>query len=88
MGVINYLLIRFIWRRYVNLNQHDFPHGVSRNPLFSWADHPSLINDAVENGWYQFAFTGNTSTPTRSTALVGDHGVKETEAEIIWEVFQ
>lgn len=74
-------------------NQHGFPRGVSGKNLFSWADHPSLINDAVENGWSQFAFTGgNTSTPARSTMLglscaVGDHG-KETEAEIIWEVFQ
>ena len=73
-------------------NQHVFPRGVSGKPLFSWADHPSLINDAVENGWSQFAFSGNTSAPARSTMLglacaVGDHG-KEAEAEIIWEVFQ
>jgi hypothetical protein len=73
-------------------NQHVFPRGVSGKPLFSWADHPSLINDAVENGWSQFAFTANTAAPARSTMLglscaAGDHG-KETEAEIIWEVFQ
>ncbi|XP_059454835.1 uncharacterized protein LOC132185033 [Corylus avellana] len=73
-------------------NQHVFPRGVSGKHLFSWADHPSLINDAVENGWSQFAFSRNASAPARSTVLglscaVGDHG-KEAEAEIIWEVFQ
>lgn len=72
-------------------NQHVFPRGSSVKPLFSWADYPSLINDAVENGWSQFAFTGTTSTPTRSTLLglcaVVEHG-KETEADINWEVCQ
>ncbi|GMY28711.1 Concanavalin A-like lectin/glucanase domain containing protein [Fagus crenata] len=77
-------------------NHYVFPRGVSVKPLFSWSDHPSLINDAVENGWSQFAFTDNntsSSTITRSASLlglcvVGDHGIRETEAEISWEVCQ
>ncbi|KAG2666304.1 hypothetical protein I3760_15G051900 [Carya illinoinensis] len=72
-------------------NQYGFSRGVSVKPLFSWADHPSLVNDAVENGWSQFAFTGNKSSTTRSTLLglcaVGDQGI-ETEAEMTWEVGQ
>ncbi|KAM3710350.1 hypothetical protein ACB094_01G024200 [Castanea mollissima] len=68
---------------------HVFQRGVSVKPLFSWGDNPSLITDAVENGWSQFAFKDNT-TSTRSTTLLGLCTVgdqrNETEAEISWEV--
>ncbi|KAF2324349.1 hypothetical protein GH714_012733 [Hevea brasiliensis] len=73
-------------------NYYVFRRGVSARPLFSWADHPSLITDAVENGWSRFGFTGYMSSPsTRSSLLgfcaVGDN-VKEGETEISWEVCQ
>ncbi|KAL8172034.1 hypothetical protein V2J09_023838 [Rumex salicifolius] len=64
----------------------------STKPLFCWADHPSLITDAVENGWSRFAFTNNSSispSTTRSSllSLVGDlHNQRETQVEITWEV--
>ncbi|KAJ7966588.1 SPla/RYanodine receptor (SPRY) domain protein [Quillaja saponaria] len=76
-------------------NYNVFRRGVTTKPLFCWADHPSLITDAVENGWSRFAFTAYSSymsSPSkRSTLLglcvVGDHG-RETEAELSWEVCQ
>ncbi|XAR61915.1 hypothetical protein NMG60_11016465 [Bertholletia excelsa] len=69
-----------------------FRREVSSKPLFSWADHPSLVTDAVENGWSQFAFTnGQAPSPPsiRSTLLgacaAGDRG-REMGVEISWEV--
>ncbi|KAB1220177.1 hypothetical protein CJ030_MR3G017001 [Morella rubra] len=71
-------------------NQQGVPRGGCAK-LFSWADHPSLVDDAVENGWSQFAFLCNAPSTPRATLLglcaVGDHG-KEIEAEITWEVCQ
>ncbi|XP_030537830.2 uncharacterized protein LOC115746265 isoform X1 [Rhodamnia argentea] len=71
---------------------HAFSRGASTRPFFSWADHPSLVTDAVESGWSRFAFTGYKSSPsTRSTLLgvcaAGDQrsGIKP---EISWEVCQ
>ncbi|KAL2242103.1 uncharacterized protein LOC105159281 [Sesamum indicum] len=50
-------------------------HGVvpTEAPFFSWADHPSLVTDAVENGWPRFAFTTLLSSPSVKSArsLVG-----------------
>ncbi|KAF5955584.1 hypothetical protein HYC85_008440 [Camellia sinensis] len=76
-------------------NYYVFRRDVSiSKQLFSWADHPSLITDAVENGWSRFAFaTSYTSSPsirsTRSTLLgacaAGDRG-REMEVDISWEV--
>ncbi|KAI6688073.1 hypothetical protein NL676_024901 [Syzygium grande] len=67
-----------------------FRRGASTRPLFSWADHPSLVTDAVESGWSRFAFAGYKLSPsTRSVLLsvcaTGDHrsGI---EPEISWEV--
>ncbi|KAJ9674352.1 hypothetical protein PVL29_023730 [Vitis rotundifolia] len=73
-------------------NYYVFRRGVSSRPLFNWAHHPSLVTDAVENGWSRFGFTSYMSSPsTRSSLLglcaVGEHG-KETGAEISWEVSQ
>lgn len=73
-------------------NYYVFQRGVSTRPLFNWIDHPSLITDAVENGWYRFGFTGHMSSPsTRSSLLgfcaVGDNG-RIGEPEISWEVCQ
>lgn len=49
--------------------------GISETPLFSWADHPSLAADAVENGWSRFAFTAYkthiSSSPSKRSALLG-----------------
>ncbi|OVA11253.1 B30.2/SPRY domain [Macleaya cordata] len=74
-------------------NYYVFRRGLSVKPLFSWADHPSLVSEAVEHGWSRFAFTGgfmsSSSSSTRSVLLglcvSGDQG-KESKAEISWEV--
>nr|GEV63422.1 concanavalin A-like lectin/glucanase superfamily [Tanacetum cinerariifolium] len=67
----------------------------SNNPLFSWSDNPSLITDAVENGWSRFAFTNFLSSPSVPSSKTylgycgtdgerkGDHMI-----EISWDVFQ
>ncbi|XP_062097544.1 uncharacterized protein LOC133803493 [Humulus lupulus] len=73
-------------------NYYMFRRGVSGKPLFSWSDYPSLITDAVENGWSRFAFTGYMSSPsTRSRILglctVGDLK-REVEPETSWEICQ
>jgi hypothetical protein len=58
-GVLSYLLIRSICRPLCKPDySDDFPLGVSVKPFFSWADHPSLINDAVENGFVPICFNG------------------------------
>lgn len=80
-------------------NHPVFRRGSSTKPLFNWSDHPSLITDAVENGWSRFAFTAHVSSQsTRSTLLgcVGDlhhhhhhHNQqhhRDTQVEITWEV--
>ncbi|KAL0392077.1 UNVERIFIED_CONTAM: hypothetical protein Sradi_2430500 [Sesamum radiatum] len=49
-------------------------HGVvpAEVPIFSWAENPSLVTDAVENGWPRFAFTTLLSAPVKSArSLVG-----------------
>lgn len=73
-------------------NYYVFRRGVSAKPLFNWADHPSLITDAVENGWSRFGFTAYMSSPsTRSSLLglcaAGDFG-RGNDVEINWEVSQ
>ena len=74
-------------------NYYMFRRGVSGKPLFSWSDHPSLITDAVENGWSRFAFTGymSSSPSTRSRLLglctVGDLK-REVEPKTSWEICQ
>ncbi|KAL0432528.1 UNVERIFIED_CONTAM: hypothetical protein Slati_2587100 [Sesamum latifolium] len=71
-------------------------HGVvpTEVPFFSWADHPSRVTDAVENGWPRFAFTTLLSSPSVKSArsLVGlcagggDHHGNGTNVGIGWEV--
>lgn len=77
-------------------NYYVFRRGLSSKPLFSWADNPSLVTDAVENGWSRFAFTSYASSPSvRSTSrsilgscAAGDAGKDHLEVEISWEVCQ
>ncbi|RAL40554.1 hypothetical protein DM860_006624 [Cuscuta australis] len=38
--------------------------GPPENPIFRWADHPSLVTEAVENGWSGFGFVACSSSPT------------------------
>ncbi|GAB4852237.1 hypothetical protein Ancab_016429 [Ancistrocladus abbreviatus] len=71
-------------------NYHMFRRGLSTKPLFSWADHPALITDAVESGWSRFAFTNYMSSPSLRSSLlglcaVGDQ-VRGSQMEIGWEV--
>lgn len=73
-------------------NYYVFRRGPSTKPFFSWADHPSLVTDAVENGWSQFGFTAYTPSPSVRSARAllgpcgtGDHG-DQTAVKISWEV--
>ncbi|XVE70123.1 hypothetical protein DITRI_Ditri10aG0046200 [Diplodiscus trichospermus] len=73
-------------------NYYVFRRGFSAKPLFNWADHPSLITDAVENGWSRFGFTSYMSSPSTRTSLLGlcaagDFG-RGNDVEINWEVCQ
>lgn len=72
-------------------NYYVFRRG---NLLFNWSDHPSLVTDAVENGWSRFGFTGgymSSPSSTKSTLLglcaPGDYR-RESDTEISWEVCQ
>ncbi|KZV54562.1 hypothetical protein F511_01360 [Dorcoceras hygrometricum] len=71
-------------------NYYVLRHGVStKKPTFSWADHPSLITDAVENGWSRFAFTALISSPSVKSAksLLGVCAAGDpVDVEIAWEV--
>lgn len=76
-------------------NYQIFRRGVSSKPLFNWSDNPSLVTDAVENGWSRFAFTTYTSSPSIRSArsLLGVCGTGgdqtiDTEVDISWEVCQ
>lgn len=87
------------------LFHHLFPHpkppqpppgNASTKPLFNWSDNPSLITDAVENGWSQFAFTDHVSSSSirsnRSILRSCVNGVNVTEEHVVdnvdisWEV--
>ncbi|KAH6781082.1 hypothetical protein C2S52_012319 [Perilla frutescens var. hirtella] len=46
-------------------------------PYFSWADHPSLVAHAVENGWPRFCFVTSPSNCNETTNV-----------EMSWEVFE
>ncbi|CAN1191887.1 Protein SSH4 [Linum perenne] len=59
-------------------NYYVFKRAPSSRPLFNWSDHPSLITDAVENGWSRFGFTAaapsqlpSSSPSVRSSILLG-----------------
>ncbi|TYI21230.1 hypothetical protein ES332_A06G023100v1 [Gossypium tomentosum] len=70
-----------------------FRRGISAKPLFSWSDHPSLITDAVENGWSRFGFTPyNISSSTRSSSLLGLCAavdfLRGNDVELSWEICQ
>ncbi|KAI3684686.1 hypothetical protein L6452_33911 [Arctium lappa] len=79
-------------------NYYVLRRGISSKPMFNWSENPSLITDAVENGWSRFAFTNYTSSPSilqsnRSIlgycAPTGDGAGKDVEiVEIGWEVCQ
>ncbi|CAN1163978.1 hypothetical protein LINPERPRIM_LOCUS32916 [Linum perenne] len=85
-------------------NYHVFKRGPSVRPLFNWADHPSLVTDAFENGWSIFGFTSppqlSPSSVVRSSSMKallgqlcnGDRGeevvLAVAEPEICWEVSQ
>ncbi|KAL3840426.1 hypothetical protein ACJIZ3_025017 [Penstemon smallii] len=68
----------------------------SKKPLFNWNDHPSLITDAVENGWTQFSFTTfMSSSPSVKSTKANLFGVcssgdqiSNINVEINWEVFE
>ncbi|KAL6521883.1 hypothetical protein OROMI_031760 [Orobanche minor] len=61
-------------------------HVIRKSPIFfSWSDHPSLVADAVENGWSRFAFRTFASSPSAKS----DSSEREDEsgsAEIGWEI--
>ncbi|KAM7278386.1 hypothetical protein ACFE04_005520 [Oxalis oulophora] len=70
-----------------------FRRGASTRPLFNWNDHPTLVTDAVENGWSRFGFTGFMSSASTKTSLLGlcvvsDSSGKTSAPDITWEVSQ
>ncbi|XP_047337061.1 uncharacterized protein LOC124940578 [Impatiens glandulifera] len=81
--------------RHPFMNYYIFPR---KEPVFSWADNPSLITEAVENGWSRFAFSSPVwSSPViRAAALLGpcmaagnlDVNRVELEMESSWEICQ
>ncbi|XP_076917278.1 uncharacterized protein LOC143577296 [Bidens hawaiensis] len=64
----------------------------SSKHLFNWSDHPTLVPDAIENGWSRFAFTEYvSSSSTRSNRfLLGSLGScvagDVDDVETSWEV--
>lgn len=65
---------------------HIFGRGSSTKTSFNWSDHPSLITEAVENGWSRFAFTSLTIKTSlfnsvRSTGEYFNNPVEES-----WEI--
>ncbi|CAN4122647.1 unnamed protein product [Withania somnifera] len=68
----------------------------STKNFFNWSDHPSLVTDAVENGWSRFAFTTYAPSPsvrssTRSllgSCGVGENGNELFEVDMSWEICQ
>ncbi|KAI3777397.1 hypothetical protein L1987_47197 [Smallanthus sonchifolius] len=95
-----FLLLLFFFHRFFRHPKP--PHPLAGDPsgsqrptstktLFNWSDNPTLITDAVENGWSRFAFTNHVSSssvrPNRflqSSCAGGD----EDDVEINWEVCQ
>ncbi|KAG8377565.1 hypothetical protein BUALT_Bualt08G0046400 [Buddleja alternifolia] len=82
-------------------HHHDLFQKGSSTELqgFNWADHPSLVTDAVENGWSRFAFkvfvSSSPSVKSKSssrarlglgTCVSGDRPGNENHVEIDWEV--
>ncbi|KAG9440405.1 hypothetical protein H6P81_020570 [Aristolochia fimbriata] len=75
-------------------NYYVLRNGVLAKPLFSWADHPWLISEAVEHGWTRFAFCGyssSSSLPRSTTTAIWDlcsvcDYRREGGAEFSWEV--
>ncbi|KAF5187268.1 Concanavalin A-like lectin/glucanase domain containing protein, partial [Thalictrum thalictroides] len=65
--------------------------GISMKSFFSWADHPSLVSEAVEHGWPRFGFNGhNMSSPSARSVLMGlcvtGDQARESAAEVSWEI--
>ncbi|GAA0152637.1 hypothetical protein LIER_11067 [Lithospermum erythrorhizon] len=64
-----------------------------KNSLFSWQDHPSLVADAVENGWSSFAFSPIISS-SQSRSLLGscvvseNQSIRDMDIETSWEICQ
>lgn len=78
-------------------NYYVFKQGAtsSTKNFFNWSDHPSLVTDAVENGWSRFAFTAYAPSPSVRSArsllgscAVGENGSESFEVDMSWEIFQ
>ncbi|XP_047976189.1 uncharacterized protein LOC125218548 [Salvia hispanica] len=55
-----------------------------RGGAFSWSEHPSLVTDAVENGWSRFAFAAVVKSSPSVKSLLGACG--NGGVEVGWEV--
>ncbi|KAI7738547.1 hypothetical protein M8C21_004046 [Ambrosia artemisiifolia] len=73
-------------------NYYVLRRGMSSKVLFNWSDNPTLVTEAVENGWSRFAFTAFASSPSVSKNSVfgycgptGD-GTGNKPVETGWEV--
>ncbi|PIA52872.1 hypothetical protein AQUCO_01000623v1 [Aquilegia coerulea] len=73
------------------VNYYVLQRGISMKSFFSWADHPSLVSEAVEHGWPRFGFNGhNLSSPSARSVLMGlcvtGDQARESSAEVSWEI--
>ncbi|XP_076905460.1 uncharacterized protein LOC143561217 [Bidens hawaiensis] len=66
-----------------NSNKRRANYYVLRKGLFNWSDNPSLVTDAVENGWSRFAFT-NTNNNIETVEI--SYEVYEGSAEFIQNI--
>ncbi|XP_051150855.1 uncharacterized protein LOC127265188 [Andrographis paniculata] len=67
-------------------NLHNLQKKSFDRSSFRWADHPSLVTDAVENGWPRFAFTTSVTFPAKSgPSILGFRG-NDDRVEIGWEI--
>ncbi|KAL4179746.1 hypothetical protein AMTRI_Chr13g121620 [Amborella trichopoda] len=57
----------------------------ARGPSFDWADHPSLVAEAVENGWTAFAFA-TPPAPVSSRWILCTGGGGSAQPEFSWEI--
>ncbi|KAH0683971.1 hypothetical protein KY290_022607 [Solanum tuberosum] len=55
---------------------------------FNWSDHPSLVTDAVENGWSRFAFTSFAPSSSIRSSARSILGSCVGENDMSWEICQ
>ncbi|KAG5613051.1 hypothetical protein H5410_024332 [Solanum commersonii] len=75
------------------LHHHVSVHDVTNKyyvvkQSFNWSDHPSLVTDAVENGWSRFAFTSFAPSSSIRSSARSILGSCVGENDMSWEICQ